>query len=308
MRFTNLDAAESMFLERQLTHLRSRIYEVRYPELQARQLIPASPDPAQDGDSKVNYVQEDSFGEAKVVSDYATDLPLVNMKREEFSQKIVDLGIAFQYSLSEVRKAARIGMDLSAKLGLKARKASETKLDEILSSGDSANGLEGFLNHSDVNADNVADGAGDADLTWATKTADEILADINEPVSMIIDQTKGIWGQSLRVLLPHDQYTLIAQKARSSTSDMTILQFLLKSSPFIKDVRPWWRCKAAGDSATDRMVVYQPDPDVVNCEVPAEFEILNPQERGLQIYVPTRLATGGVIVHQPKAIEYRDGI
>ena len=305
--FVNYDAAESFAFERQLEKLRSKVYEVRYPDLVARSLIPDSPDPAQDGDEKIRYRQEDIFGEMKSISKKAHDVPLVEVKGEEFEQKIQDYGLGFKISLGEARKAARLGMDLNSKQALAARKLSERKVDEILALGDAKAGLKGLLNHSAVTAADVVNGG--SGTAWTTKTAEQILEDMNEPVRAIQLATKGIFGMGgLTMLLPNEQYTLIAQK-RVPDLNMTVLQFFLSSNKFVTDIVPWWRLdSAASGLASDRMVVYPRDPEVLTKEIPSEFEFLAPQEKGYNVYVPGRLVCAGVIVTQPKAMVYRGAI
>lgn len=304
--YTNLDAAESIFLDRQLMQIKARAYEQRYPDLMARSLVPTSPEPAPDGVKTLVYVVEDLFGDVKIMGDKADDLPLVGEKATEFSQKVRDLGVAFKYDLGEVRAAARLGRDLPGGRAEKARKLAERKLDEILAIGNTKAGLNGLLSHASVPAATIT--TRNTHVTFATKTADEILADFAEVCQTIVNTTKGIFGDGLTVLLPDSQWTYISTTPRSSTTDTTILNYILGNMSQIKEVKRWFRCAAAGAGGTDRMVVYPRTNEVLYSEIPSEFEVLDPQPKGFSFYVPTRLTTAGVIIPQPKAMLYRDGI
>ena len=301
--FPNLDAAESMFFARQLEHIKSTMYDVTYPELKARQFIPVDSS-AGDGANLITYRQRDVAGRAKVIADYADDAPRVNMSAKEFSQRVYDIGVSFGYSLREIRSAARLGTDLDSESLNNAREAAERELDEIAATGHASADLKGFVTHPLVSDASVANpGSG---TTWAVKTSDQILTDLNEPVSTIRSATKGQESPTT-ILVPEEQYTLIAQK-RMTDLNVTVLDFFLSSNPFITEVLPWYRLDGAGESSADRMIVYKRSPDVLSLEIPREFEVLDSQQRNFEIVTNAWMATGGVIVYKPKAILYRDGI
>lgn len=299
--YKNLDANESAFLARELEYVRSRVYEVRYPDLKARSLVPASPDPAPDGTTVVVYEQDDVYGKAKIIApgSKGKDLPLVNTKAERFTQNVRECGVAFEYTLSEIRQAAKAGKNLTDKLARQARRASEALLDDILAFGDSKYGLKGFVKHSDVTA------ADAANPDWSSATDAQILTNLNEPAQVIADATKGVYGQGLTMLLPLKQYNIVSTKQVTNLPE-TILSFFLRTQNLVTEVIPWYKLKAAGASSKDRMVVYMRDPDVLNAEITREFEMLDAQPEGLSFSVPCTLATAGTIVHQPKAMLYRD--
>lgn len=298
-RYLNLDAAQSVFFSRQLEHIKSELYEVRYPELKSRQYIPVDSS-AGDGVDTIVTRQEDTHGEAKIISDYADDLPRADVSGTEVSYPVRDLGSSFGFSVREIRAAARNGIDLSGRKAKAARKAQEVLLDTIGATGDTAAGLHGFINNALVTPAAVAVGL------WTAKTPDQILADINEAVSSIRTTTKGIHSPST-VLVPEAQYTLLAQ-TRMTDLNVTILKYFLSTSPFIKEILPWYRLEGAGAAAADRMIVYDRSSDVMQLQVPVEFEQMEPQARGLEHVVPTRMATGGVTMHRPGAVAFRDGI
>lgn len=306
-RFVNLDAAESAFFSRQLEKIRSKVYSTLYPELIARSLVPPPADPAQDGDELVTYRLEDEYGEAKLLNKAGSDdVPLVGVSGQEFTSPIRDYGVGYKVTIGEVRKAARLGMDLSSSLAEKARRASERKLDQVLALGDSDAKLQGLLNHSAITPTDVATRGGN--VLWSAKNPDQVLADLNEPAITMMDATKGAFGGGgLTMLLPVEKHAFLST-TRMTDSSESILSYFLRSQSYVSEVRAWWKLKNQGDGgAKDRMVVYKKDPDVLSAEIPAEFEFLDPQPRGFSFYVPGRLSTGGVILTQPKAVIYRDG-
>lgn len=130
--------------------------------------------------------------------------------------------------------------------------------------------------------------------------------------SAIRDISNGVESPNT-LLLPEAQYTLISCTPRSSTSDTTILDFILRSNAWISAVIPVYNLKdsapvnAAYDSE-DTAVLYDRSPEKLWLETPQDFEQFAPQEKGLMFEVPTHLRTAGVIVAYPKSVATLYGI
>lgn len=302
VRSVNLDANESIFFARDLEKIKSRTYDKLYPELKARRFVPAAEDPAGTGDNTVTYRQWDRVGMAKVIADYAHDLPRVNALGKEFSSPLRSLGAMFGYSLQEVRAAAAARRSLPAMLASNARESIEEKIDEIIAIGDSVNGLPGFLTNPNVPQASVVGG------TWATKIAtdpDLILDDIADMYGDMIDLTNGRHRGNM-LLLPESQYALVST-TRLVDQPVTVLKFLREVYPGLM-IDSWYRLKGAGSGGTDRMVMYTRSADRLWYEVPQEFEMLNVQEHSLEFEVPCHARVGGTIIPYPLSVSYRDGI
>lgn len=297
---TNLDAAESVFFLRELEHIKAKTYDKIYPELMARRLIPVSNE-AGPGAEAITYRVFDSVGVAKLVADYATDLPKADAYGKEVTSPVRSLGVAYGYSLQEIRAARQANRPLTDKKASAARRAFEQALDDIAALGDEESGLKGLLNHPNVPVATLA-------APWESKTPAEIVADISQQVGAIRDLTNGVESGPFTILLPDKQYTQIATTQNSSASDVTILEFVLKSNPWVAEIAPWWRCKGAGAGGSDRMVIYTRNPDKLTLEIPQDFEQLPVQEKSLYYEVPCHGRIGGVIWYYPLSARYVDGI
>lgn len=306
MRLSNLDANEGVFFSSQLEHIKGEIYETEYPELMARRLIPVSHE-AGPGATSITYRQFDQVGVMELISDYANALPRVDILGKEFTSPVKSIGGAYGYSLQEIRSAQMANLNLDQRKAEAARRAFEEAVERIAKAGNAATGLKGFLNHPNVPRETVTNGAGGT-ATWATKTPAEIVKDISDAVADIRDDTKGVESGPFVVLLPDAQYTRIATTKNSESSDVTILEFILKSNPWIAEIVPWHALKGAGSSATDRMVLYTRNPSKLTLEIPQDFEQLNVQEKDLEYQVPCHGRIGGVIFYRPFSASYRDGI
>lgn len=307
----NLDANMGVFFERQLEHIKAETYDVEYPELMARKLIPVSFE-AGPGATSITYRQFDRVGVMALISDYANALPRVDVLGKEFTSPVKSIGGAYGYNLQEIRSAQMAGVPLDSRKAEAARAAFEQTVDEVGTKGNAETGIKGFLNHPNVPRGDVAQGATGADATakrlWANKTPAEIVKDINAAVAAIRSATNSVESGPFTVLLPDDQYTLIASTKNSDSSDVTILEFVLKANPFIKEIVPWYQLKGAGSGGTDRMLVYIRDPRKLTLEIPQDFEQLDVQPKGLEFEVPCHGRIGGVIFYRPFSARYVDGI
>lgn len=299
-----MDAASSVFLDRQLRALDPQIYRTKFAEFVGRDLMPVNTNvPA--GAKTYSYQMLTEVGMAKVVAAYADDLPRVDIYGEETTAPIQRFGDSFGWNIDEIAAAQMTGVPLEAEKGQAAYRAYEQKVDGLIATGETDFGIYGLLNNPNVTPSNVANpGSGTA---WTAKTADQILTDMNSAVRAPIDATSGRERPDTMVI-PDAQHQLIASTPRSSTSDTTILEFFLKSNGSVKEVIPYWRCNGAGASSTDRMVVYRRDPMCLQHIEPEPFRRLPPEQRNLEMVVNCTGKHAGVVVRYPLSMAYRDGI
>lgn len=301
----NLDAAESAFLERDLNQVRAGAYDLKLQTLRAREFIPVD-NSLSNGAETVSYKQYEATGLAKILANYADDLPRADVMAREFSSKIRGIGASYGFSLQEVRAAQFAGIPLEQRKANAARRSVEERIDAIAQTGDSKHGLLGMLNQTNTTAFTVPNGAlGTA--TFATKTPDEVVADLHGIANGMVTSTKGAEVPDT-ILLPIAQYTDIATRRMGDGSNVTILKYFLESSPFIKTVEHWHALATAGDSSSARMVCYRKDPDAIQLVIPQEFEQLPPQLKGLESVTPCHARCGGVVMYYPLSMSYGDGI
>lgn len=304
-KFINMDADESVFFARQLESVKAKTYDVMYPELKARQFIPVSMD-AGSGAETITYRQYDAVGVAKIISNYASDLPRVDLKGKEFTARVKSLGDSYGYSIQDVRRARFTGLPLEQRKANAAKKAIMTLEDDIACNGDSDHGLVGLFSHPNIPDVAIpADGTGSS-AAWSAKTADLILRDMNLLVTTVIDNTKGV-EEPDTMLLPLAQHNLIAN-LRVGETGLSVLQWFLNNNPYIKQIQVWNKLKGAGVSSSDLFMVYKKDPDKLTLEVPQDFEQFPVQEEGLEYEVNCHSRTGGVIVYYPLSLAKGDAI
>jgi hypothetical protein len=300
-RFERLDAAESAFFERQLETIKSRTYDIKYPELKSRMFVPVSNE-VPSGSVQVTYRQYDRVGRAKIIKPGATDLPRVDVFGKEFTRPVRYGGSSYGWHILEIRQARLAGVPLDAQKAAAARRADEELIDDIAALGSPDDGIsEGFLNSSAVGT--TTPDTGD----WLTATSEEIIQDVQKIWTAMTTDTKGIEKPNT-MLVPDAQHAILATKPRSTTSDTTVLQFLLRNFPGLTAIEPWYRLVDIGAGVTDRCVLYNRSPEALQQEVVQEFEQMPVFQRGSNFEVETMVGTAGTTFYYPRSCRYMDGI
>lgn len=297
MRF---DAGETAFITRELLAIKAKVYETEYPTLLATSLIPIAADVDPYAEA-IAYQQTDGYGKAKIVANDAKDLPRVNSTIQETNTPVRTIGAEYSYSWIDLQRSARSRAPLVPRLANRARKTIAEGVDYSLAVGDSATGLLGFTNNSNVHV-------GAAAAAWSGATAAQMYADMIAAVNLVQTNTKGI-HEATDLLLPVSSMAIAKTTAWSSTgaSDLTVLKFFQANNPNVT-VTPWYFLETAGASSAKRMIAYDRNADVVEGQVPLPYYEMAPQITGLGFVVPCIARVGGVQMRFPKAVEYTDGL
>ncbi len=305
-----LDANETFFFARELEYIKSKSYDIQFPEMKAFKHIPISTE-AGEGAQSITYAQFEETGLARVIESYADDLPRADIRGKEYTSPVKSIGVSYGYSVQEIRAAIYVGRSLTQRQANAARRGNDQKINRLAWFGDNAYRILGLTNNTNIPANFVpADGIGGT-TEWVNKTPDQILRDLNQVTNSIVALTKGVEMPNT-VLLPVAQYTLIASTPRSSTSDTTILEYFIQNNPFVTTVD--WVPELAGAGPvvagvpTDIMIAYDKNPDKITMEIPMPFTQYPPQERGLEFVVPCESRYGGIIVYYPLSLTFGEGI
>lgn len=311
---TRLDAAESIWFSRELETINKRLYETEYPANKARTLIPDEAE-ARGCGPVYTWRMIQNFGKAKVLSNLADDLPKADISGQESSAFVKYVGQAYDWTIMDIKESARTGKPLEMSKANAARLAVDNSIDEMLALGKNdgvaVGPMLGLLNQTNTTAF-VAGTKTAGGKTWVKGTPDEISADVGGAIGAIKTALKGANAggsfDRFQVVIPDKQFIQIATTRLGDGSDTTILQFILKSNPFVSGIDSWARCAGAGAGATDRMAIYPKDPLVLGGVVAEDFTIMPPEQRNLAYVVNAYARCGGVVCRYPVALSYVDGI
>lgn len=295
------DAKFTAVLSRQLEEIKSQTYDIKMPAFKYQRFLPISQ--GNPGASSVTYRQYQEYGRAAAISNYADDIPLVDVLAEEFTHRYKDFGAAYQYSVQDLR-AVSMGVNLPAAQAIAARKAIEAKLDYVAALGEPNFGLTGLLNNPNVP---VAT-AGNGDWISGSATPAEILQDIHAAVSTVVGNTLEVEIPDT-ILLPPAEFAYVSQVPIAADNQTTIAKSFLANSPYIQNIDSWHYLTDADALGTGpRMVVYKRDPGVLTFELSIAFEAHPVQEKNLAFVVNNTCKTAGVLFYYPLSALYVDGI
>lgn len=302
-----LDAGETAVITRQLLYVKAQTYDVKYPAMKARDFIPQSHD-VPTGAETWSYWQYDSYGMAKIISNYAHDFPSGDVKAIEYPQKIVPLGRSYTYTVQDMRRIAFMaasgtqrGGSIDVKRANDARLSIERAIDDLAAVGSPDAGFTGFTNNANVPVLAAPTGS------WATANALQIVADLNAGWQTIQNSTYQQEIPDTWLLAPQS-FNIIVGMPFSSLSNMTVADWFMQAGNPIQNMDQWYKLSAADAGGTGpRNICYRRDPNAVFMEIPQEFEQFAPQLEGMQYKVPCHARFGGVAFPYPLSALYMDG-
>lgn len=297
-----LDSGETAVFIRQLTAIISRTFDVKYPNLRIKDFVPVSSE-AGPGAEFFAWRGFDYAGMAKIIDDFATDLPMVEVLGGEVVQPIKSIGSAYNYTIQEMRASQMAGTQIETKRAVAARRIIENAIEYIGAFGNVTAGLPGFVNNSNVTL--ITSGiTGD----WLTATSAEILDDLNFIANSVPDNSKAIWTPDT-LLLPPTRYNVVMTKAFSDLQPKPVGRVFLDNSPYIRNIDQWPLLETADAGGTGpRGICYLRSPEVLELMIPLEFEQLPPQQRALAFIINCHCRFGGMKITYPMGLTYVDGI
>lgn len=306
----HFDSAEdaSVFFARELDYVKSQSYDVEYPELTALSLFPMSSE-VDPGAETVTYYSYDKVGLAKIISNYATDLPRADVKGKPTTAIIKSLGASYGYSIQEMRASAMAGKSLDTRKAESARYQIDYLNNKIAWNGDEETGLRGVLSKdTDVPLYILANGA-KGSTKWDQKDEDEILADINGMLKQMARTTKKV-EKADTLALPSEAY-LELQGRRIEGTDTTVLSYIQKN---LKDIKEIVSCPELDPDSVDTnpyaketdgqgvMLLFKNDARKLTVENPLPFMQYPVQTEGLEMVVPCEARTAGVLIYYPMSL------
>jgi hypothetical protein len=177
-----------------------------------------------------------------------------------------------KYTIPELESAAKLGRPIDQQKYEGLQLKHQMDIDEQVYVGDGAYGLYGLVNQPSTVVSNVTSVAtSGGNTTWATKTPDDILADVNEILT-------SVWTTSAyavvpsRLLVPPAQFGLISTMKVSTAGNVSVLKYIQENNLLTTsgrgklDIYPAKWLVGAGSGGTlgtagtvDRMVAYTKD-------------------------------------------------
>ena len=298
------DSTNNIFFNRELEHLIPELIETELAKHSARMIMPVDMS-FKSTAKRITYRQMTRVGAAKIISDYANDVPLVNLYREEFTGNVRTLAAGAQYSIDEIEEAQEMGVSLPTEDAYAAKEAIDKLENDIAFEGDATHGLVGLLTAANVPQTTVANpGSG---TTWAVKTGVQMGADMFACIDAIPAATAEVENPTELWIAPN-QYRLASRTQYNAGTDTTVLEYFKRNAGNITAVRPVRELDGAGPGGEDMMIACEPVKSKFRLCVVMEITAIPEQAKQLAIQVIWRKKTGGVRVIKPLSIHKCIGI
>lgn len=311
------DQVGRAFLTPQLHRIESEVYMRKYPSFDFGSLMFVNTD-GDMWDVGTVFYSMDTVGKAEFLSGKGFDMPYANTLMNQHSTSYHLAGIGYEWTTSEMQRAAKLGRSLSSDKAMAADQAAQAFLWNIAMTGrtpgaaTSEKNWTGLVNNGSAPSAQVAnDGTGPSRL-WSAKTPDLILRDINEALEAVVSGTSETHTANT-LLLPTSSFQQIARTRMTDNSSDTVMTFIRKNNAFTAltgqelTIRATRALETAGTGSTKRLVAYDNSREVVRFHLPGPHEFLPPFQKGAMTYeVGGIMNVGGTEVRLPKAIVYRD--
>ncbi|MFF3704700.1 DUF2184 domain-containing protein [Pseudomonas qingdaonensis] len=312
-RFEDAQAALPFVLA-QGRNIETRVYQRRYPAFNYAAHVPVVTE-GQPWAIGTTFFTVDTAGEAKFLSGAGTDMPFNQVTRDQASHDFAMIGSGWEWNLEEINQAALYGVNLNDTKAMSAADKVERLLNDIAMRGSTEKNWTGLLNSTIVaRTDAAATGTGSSTF-WASKTVDQILADINGALSSVRTNTGEVeWADTLR--MPPDAFRDLATR-RMGAGDgfMTVLEFIRRNNIYTAetgqalDIQPLREARNASQDGGGRLVAYRKDPEVVRFHLPMPRRVLAPRQKSIMGFETGIIArTGGTEIRLPGAFAYLDEI
>lgn len=292
-----------LWTAKQLDYVRAQVYESKPQTLGGLALVPPSSD-APEWAETISSVSYDSVGMAKIVANYADDLPRADVKGVERIVKVHTVGDSYGYNVQELRVSAAMGTQLPTRKANAARRAVDLKLNRISLVGDADYGIYGITNHPNMPVVSGLNG------DWADSgtTAEQIVADFDTMVQAVRTQSKGVHYPN-KAAVASSAWAAAESKVLTGNAGKSAADRIREKYPRIAIVDMPELDASVADGIADNMIIVGEftTENVVN-DVPMQFNQLPAQARNLEFVVPCMARAAGVSLFYPLAFAKATGL
>jgi hypothetical protein len=299
------DADDSIFFSRELEYVKRRTYDKKFKQLRYTNFLPVSTE-ADPGADTITADSYDQVGMAKIISNYADDLPRCDVKATQNTVHVRGLGDSYGFNVQQIRAARLAKKRLPERKAMAARRGIEQLINNIAWTANGEDGMYGLFYFPNISVTSAPTGS------WASATGLQMVADMMHAVDYVSTSTNGVEVADT-LLMSLAKLRLLTKAPLQTGSDTTPLEYFQKQRPWVKidwlqecdalDPKP-----SGGAGPVDVMVAYAKDEDHVTLEMPQMFEQFPAQPRNLEQVVPCHARTAGVFVHYPLSVHVVEGL
>ena len=252
--------------------------------------------------------------EDNLIFDATNNIPVVPADMSQSVARCFNFAEYMSFSTLEREKMRSVGRDPQTFLNKGIRLHCDKAIDRSVYRGFNKVSSTGLLNNTNVTrVSAAATGTGNA-TTWASKTADQILEDVNTIIA-------GVWqacdcspdALPNHILVPVDQFGSLVMRKVSDDSERSILTYILENNLTKQQggnlvISPSKWCKGMGQSNTDRLVCYINDPERICFNLTQPLRRMDTEYAEMRIKIPYIAQFSEVRFLYPDTVRYMDGI
>lgn len=301
------------YLARQLEQLMPKVYRRKYAGLWAQAdstVITGLPDLDPGATSIVEQVV-DERGEAKLMSDDADDIPLVEVSINENKYQVYVVALGYRYGVMQLLRQARSNLDINREKSVQTDRGIREKIHRLLLFGDVNRGTTGLYN--------------DAGVPITTGTYDANTASWQDHIDFVREELARVSNRNEMtdnvdtMIIPNNLWYIWSTTYQTNDSGKTVIQAIretlgqsgggtlrqiLAKNECRADLLEQFGVKAPGTDE-DRIIYLPANEDAVD-RMFSPMSYLEPQLRGLNYYVYAYAATTETMIHYPESCAYSD--
>lgn len=283
-----LDAAGIWTVE-QLKQILNRRYEEEYPETSVTELFPVTTEIAATTRT-FEYMTFDGVTMAKIIADYADDLPVVDATHAVETGRVFRFGNAWTISIDEIKTGAALGSSLSDRKSSLAREGHVSLLNDLVFKGSAPHKIVSVFSNPNIPKITSATGA------WADseKASDELQSAIDQMESA----SKGKHKVNT-ILIPPSMRRILGKRMPDTTE--SYLDWFMGQNKNVT-ISAIAELEDIDGQGTKAVLAYDKNPLNMSIEIPEAFNMLPMQPKDLHFKVPCTSKATGLIVYRPLAL------
>ncbi len=245
----------------------------------------------------------------------ANDIPVIQADMSKSVARTFNFAEYMAFSVMEREKMMSVGRDPETFLNKGIRLHCDKVIDRNVYTGFSKVSSTGLCNNPNITRSSAsAHTPGGSDTGWDTKTADEILADINRAISALWrDNDCSSDALPNHILIPVEQFGQLVTRKVSDDSERSILTYVLENNLSVQQggelvISPCKWCSGVGSDGSDRMVVYCNRVDRICFNLTQPLRRMETEYAEMRIKIPYIAQFSEVRFLYPSTVRYMDGI
>lgn len=248
------------------------------------------------------------------ISGNGTAIPGVNVDGTKTMTPLLPAAREISFTEIQLQRSQRLGQSIDAQQTDSLNILYQMSTDQMVYIGDTAVNVTGLLNNANVTATTAAAVGTGSSTLWSTKTAQQIMNDVNNLLSATWTAS-GFAVCPRKIGIPPTNFALIANTLVSTAGTVSVLEYLknnciansINGTPLEIVPMKWITGLGTSGNGTNRMIAYTNSVDRVRFTM-APIQRFTAYYQGIRYAAPYIWAYGGTEFVYPETVQYMDGI